>query len=148
MREYDGLIIGRDLELLEQYEVRLDIPGTTKLVAAGCSFVAEVLETRPGTGEVYRSGDTAYFDLRRIELPLVARSWCEGDRFVPFGLSGSKKVHDIFIDEKVPISRRSRIPIISDGEGIIWIAGIRRGDRARITDQTQTILKITYRGGE
>jgi tRNA(Ile)-lysidine synthase len=115
--------------------------------AAGCFFETEVLNERPGTGEIYRSGDTAYFDLSGIELPLVARSWREGDRFVPFGLSGRKKVHDVFIDEKVAPSRRAMTPIISDGEGIIWVAGVRRAERARIKDETRTILKITYRKG-
>jgi tRNA(Ile)-lysidine synthase len=148
LREFDRLVVGRDLALVERYDVRLGVPGPTEVEAAGCTFVTEVLKQRPATGEVYRSGNTAYFDFGKIELPLAARSWREGDRFVPFGLSGTKKVHDIFIDEKVPVSRRSKIPIISDGDGIIWIAGVRRADRARITDDTRTILKITYRKGE
>jgi tRNA(Ile)-lysidine synthase len=147
MKEFDRLVIGRDLALVNRYDVRLEVPGTTSVEAAGCTFETEILEARPGTGEVYRSGDTTYFDFGRIELPLTARSWREGDRFIPFGLSGTKKVHDIFVDEKVPASRRATIPIICDGEGIMWIAGVRRADRARITDGTRTIIKITYRKG-
>lgn len=147
MKEFDNLVIGRDLALVNRYDVRLEVPGTTVVEAAGCAFEAEILNERPGTGEIYRSGDTAYFDFGGIDLPLIARSWREGDRFVPFGLSGTKKVHDIFVDEKIATSRRSMIPIICDGEGIIWIAGVRRADRARITDDTRTILKITYRKG-
>ena len=148
LREFDKLVVGRDLALVERYDIQLSIPGSTRVKAADCTFVTEVLNQRPGTGEVYRSGDAAYFDFGRLELPLAARSWREGDRFIPFGLSGTKKVHDIFIDEKVSVSQRSKIPIICDGDGIIWIAGVRRAERARITDDTRTILKITYRKGE
>jgi tRNA(Ile)-lysidine synthase len=145
LKEYGRLVIGLDLALVETFDMRLEVPGTTLVEQAGCQFVIEVLNERPGTGEVYRSGDSAYFDFGELDLPLTARSWREGDRFVPFGLSGTKKVHDIFIDEKVPVTERSRIPIITDGDGIIWVAGVRRADRARITDETGTIVKITYR---
>jgi tRNA(Ile)-lysidine synthase len=147
MKEFGTLVIGRDLELVNRYDVRLEVPGNTSVEAAGCSFETQVLSERPGTGEIYRSGDTAYFDFSEIELPLIARSWREGDKFVPFGLSGTKKVHDIFIDEKVPASRRAFVPVVSDGEGVLWVAGLRRADRARITDGTRTILKITYKKG-
>ncbi len=147
MKEFDKLVIGRDLALVNRYDVRLEVPGTTPVEAAGCTFETEILNERPGTGEIYRSGDTAYFDFGGIDLPLTARSWREGDKFIPFGLSGTKKVHDVFIDEKVAASRRAMIPIICDGEGIIWVAGVRRADRARIKDDTRTILKITYRKG-
>jgi tRNA(Ile)-lysidine synthase len=147
LREYDRLVIGRDLALVQAYQAKLGIPGTTRLPQADAVFQVEILNERPGTGEVFRSGETAFFDLDGLALPLVARSWKEGDRFVPFGLSGTKKVHDIFIDEKVPISQRAGVPIICDGDGIIWVAGVRRADRARIGDGTKTILKITYKKG-
>ncbi len=147
MKEFGNLVIGRDLALVSRYDVRLEVPGTTQAEAAGCTFEAEILSERPETGEIYRSGDTAYFDFGGIDLPLTARSWREGDKFVPFGLSGTKKVHDVFIDEKVAASLRAMIPIVCDGEGIIWVAGVRRADRARINDDTRTILKITYRKG-
>ena len=147
MKEFGKLVIGRDVALANRYDVRLEVPGTTRVGAADCIFETEILSERPGTGEIYRSGDTAYFDFGGIELPLIARSWREGDKFVPFGLSGTKKVHDVFIDEKVAASRRTMIPIICDGEGIIWVAGVRRAEKARIQDDTRTILKITYRKG-
>jgi tRNA(Ile)-lysidine synthase len=86
-----------------------------------------------------------YFDLAGLKPPLVVKNRRRGDRFVPFGSSGSKKVHDIFVDEKVPVSRRDRIPIIRDTEGIIWIAGVRRANRARISDDTKAVVKITHR---
>jgi tRNA(Ile)-lysidine synthase len=144
LKEFDRFVIGHDVALVEPYEVRLEVPGSSPVPTADCVFAVEILKERPGRGEVYRSGETAYFDFDDLALPLYARSWREGDRFVPFGLSGSKKVHDVFIDEKVPISQRAKIPIICDSEGVIWVAGVRRAERARITDKTKTILKITY----
>jgi tRNA(Ile)-lysidine synthase len=145
LKEYDTLVIGRDVAGPVAYEVALSIPGVTAVGDAGCSFDLDVLEERPESADLYRSGSEAYFDFDKLALPLAARSWREGDRFVPFGLSGSKKVHDVFADEKVPISERARTPIVCDREDIIWVAGVRRAERARITDDTRTILRIAYR---
>ena len=145
VKEFDRLTIGRDLALSEPFEVPLEIPGETRIPEARCTFEVSILESRPASPDIYRSGEAAYFDSERLALPLVARNWREGDKLVPFGLSGSKKVHDIFIDEKIPIGERARIPLVCDRHDIIWVAGVRRAERARITDQTKTIMKIACR---
>jgi tRNA(Ile)-lysidine synthase len=145
IKEFGTLVIGRDVALPEPYEVSLVIPGTTRIDQVSRVIEVSVLREPPDSGDVYRSGETAYFDLDKLALPLAARSWREGDRIIPFGMAGSKKVHDVFVDEKIPASERAGIPIICDKDEIIWIAGVRRSERARITDQTRTFVKITTR---
>jgi len=44
----------------------------------------------------------------------------------------------------VPISDRTMIPLVCDAEGVIWVTGVRRAEKARITDKTNAIVKITY----
>jgi tRNA(Ile)-lysidine synthase len=144
LKEFDSVVIGRDLALYEPYEVQLNVPGETRIENAGYVYTVEVFREKPETPDVYRSGQSAYFDFNELALPLVARNWREGDRFVPFGLKGRKKVHDVFVDEKVPVSDRTVIPLVCDSDGVIWVTGVRRGDRARITDETGGIVKITY----
>ncbi len=144
LKEFDRVVIGRDVALSEPYEVELAVPGETVVEGTGYIFSIEILEERPGTADIYRSGGSAYFDFDELVPPLKARNWREGDRFVPFGLKGSKKVHDVFIDEKVPVSSRARIPLVCDAEGVIWVTGVRRADRARVTDRTSTIARVTY----
>lgn len=144
LKEFDRVVIGRDVALYEPYEVQLNMPGETRIENAGYVYTVEVLKEKPETSDIYRSGQSAYFDFNELALPLVARNWREGDRFVPFGLKGSKKVHDVFVDEKVPVSGRTMIPLVCDADGVIWVTGVRRADRARITDETSTIVKITY----
>jgi tRNA(Ile)-lysidine synthase len=144
LKEFDRIVIGRDLAMYEPYEVQLEVPGETRIESGGFTYNVEVLKEKPDTPDLYRSGESAYFDFNDLALPLVVRNWREGDRFVPFGLKGSKKVHDIFIDEKVPVSQRTMIPLVCDGDGVIWVTGVRRADRARITDKTSTVVKITF----
>jgi tRNA(Ile)-lysidine synthase len=145
IKEFGDLVIGRDVALPEPYEISLAVPGTTRIDQVGRAVEVGILREPPDSGDIYRSGETVYFDFDKLALPLTARNWREGDRIVPFGLAGSKKVHDVFVDEKIPASERAGIPIICDRDEIIWIAGVRRSERARITDETTTFVRITTR---
>lgn len=92
--------------------------------------------------------DVAVFDADQLIYPLTVRSRLPGDIMRVMGLDGSKKVKDIFIDEKIPPSLRSQIPIVSDAEGqILWIAGIRRSTVAIVTQHTSSVMRITLVAG-
>ncbi|MNO03981.1 tRNA(Ile)-lysidine synthase [compost metagenome] len=64
------------------------------------------------------------------------------------GLNGSKKVKDIFIDEKIPPSLRSQIPVVTDAKGrIIWIPGVRRSSVAAVSRLTSSIVRMALDTG-
>lgn len=86
--------------------------------------------------------NTQYFDADLLK-EIVIRPREPGDRISPFAFNGSKKIKDIFIDEKIPKSKRDIIPILTDGKEIIWIAGIRRSSLYTVTSSTKNIIKIT-----
>lgn len=68
------------------------------------------------------------YDLARISWPLSVRSRKNGDKMRVRGMNGTKKIKDIFIDEKVPLSQRESWPVVEDGEGnILWLAGLKKG---------------------
>lgn len=86
-------------------------------------------------------------DADRISGPLVVRSWHRGDRFYPAGMKGhSKKLQDFFTDLKVPIERRSRIPVVAAPEGIVWVAGYRQDERWAVGPTTRRCLLLTVDG--
>jgi tRNA(Ile)-lysidine synthase len=60
--------------------------------------------------------------LRRL---VVVRSWQPGDRMAPLGMNGSKKLHDIFVDGKIPRSERHSVPIFECRGQIAWLPGYR-----------------------
>lgn len=91
----------------------------------------------------------AAFDADVLDYPLTVRSRLPGDRMKVMGLNGSKKVKDIFIDEKIPPSLRSRIPIVTDAKGrVIWIPGIRRSSVAAVGSHTGKVLQMTLESGK
>ena len=87
--------------------------------------------------------DDVFLDLDQLNLPLVVRSRRSGDRLEPLGLNGSKKVKDMFIDAKMPPSRRDVIPLLVDASGrILWIAGFRRSKHALVGPDTERVLHM------
>ena len=71
---------------------------------------------------------------KAICFPLTLRSIFAGDRMSYDGLSGTKKVQRIFIDEKVPKQKRNSWPILTDARGeILWVIGLRKN--TKITPQ-------------
>jgi tRNA(Ile)-lysidine synthase len=81
-------------------------------------------------------------DADKVQFPLTLRSWQHGDWFRPFGMKGSKKVSDFFIDAKIDIQKKRTIKLLCQKEAIMWIVGERADDRFRVTENTQTVLII------
>ncbi len=89
----------------------------------------------------------AIMDADMVNFPLEIRSPCPGDRFVPLGLGGTKKLQDFFVDEKIPRYMRPFIPILQDTDKIIWIIGYRIDDRVKVTPRTKRLLRIKWTEG-
>lgn len=76
-----------------------------------------------------------------VTLPLIVRTKKAGDRMTIKGLDGTKKIKDIFINEKIPISERKNWPVITDQSGeIIWLPGLKKS----IFDTYGTLLPVYY----
>ena len=78
-------------------------------------------------------------------MPLTIRNARPEDRFQPLGMKGEKKVKDFFIDEKIPLRDRKRIPILFFGNVLGWVGGMRISNRLRVTRGTKKVLRIEIR---
>ena len=85
-----------------------------------------------------------HFDYDKIKKQLLVRNRRPGDRFMPLGLGGSKKLKDYFIDEKIPQKERERIPLLCDGNQIMWVIGYRMSERYKVDSDTKRILIVNY----
>ena len=85
----------------------------------------------------------AQIDADKLEWPLTLRRWRTGDRFVPFGMKGSKSVSDFLTDCKVPTPEKQRQFVLVSGGEIVWVIGRRIDDRFRLTSATENVLRIT-----
>lgn len=90
---------------------------------------------------------TKWMDYDKIEEPLIFRYRRTGDFF--FLADGRRKtVKAYMIDEKIPAAERGRIVTVAQGSHVLWIAGYRLSEGAKITNDTKHVLQITMCGGE
>jgi len=92
--------------------------------------------------QISKDPSIAYFDLEKLNFPLIVRKWKVGDRFIPFGMEGSKLVSDFLIDQKVNRFEKDRVYVLESERKIIWLIGYRISDEFRITEKTETVLVV------
>ncbi|WP_305275107.1 tRNA lysidine(34) synthetase TilS [uncultured Bacteroides sp.] len=90
-----------------------------------------------------RDRATACFDADKLKHPLSLRLCRQGDRFVPFGMRGRKKVSDYLTDRKFSLLHKERQWVLCCGDDIIWLVGERADNRFRIDEKTRKVLVIS-----
>jgi tRNA(Ile)-lysidine synthase len=88
----------------------------------------------------------------RLTLPADAlhgeprlRLWVAGDRLVPFGMDGRKKISDILREARVPSAERAKVLLVEDDEGPLWLVGLVRAERTRLLPSTTTAVTLLVR---
>ena len=79
---------------------------------------------------------------------LRVRSRLPGDRISPIGLRGSKKLQDLFVDEKVPEHLRDQIPVFTCGDEVVWVPGYRVARTFAVPSADAPSIQITVRQSE
>ncbi|HTR60098.1 MAG TPA: tRNA lysidine(34) synthetase TilS [Candidatus Binataceae bacterium] len=145
VREYDRLRLVSMARLVHDgFSVPIAFEGTTVVAPAGVAFEATVRASAdtamPATNQ------EALFDVRAIAAcGLTARNFRAGDRIRPLGLSGTRKVKEVFIDRKLPARKRAVFPVVTMGSEIVWLPGLVRGDGALVTSASETVLHLRAR---
>lgn len=119
-------------------------PGNYSIREIGRIFSIEEIRKRKGL-RLRGSARIAFLDAEKLGFPLSLRTFRAGDRFVPFGMKGRKKIKDFFVDLKVPVEERRSTPILCFEDTPVWICGFRIDDRFKVTAETKRILKLTLR---
>ena len=116
-------------------------PGTTVNLPDGRTLR---ITTAPAGTPVSKEPDVATFDMSLFQGgTLTIRPWTAGDRFVPFGMRGSKLVSDFLTDIKVNSADRQNQLVASFNNDIVWVLGYRTDNRYRVTEQTSIQLVLT-----
>jgi tRNA(Ile)-lysidine synthase len=86
--------------------------------------------TEASTAPTTKAG-MALLQADKLQLPLTLRRWQPGDRFVPSGMRGSKKLSDYLTDLKLSIPEKQRVWLLCSGADICWVLGHRVDERYR-----------------
>ena len=121
--------------------VSLAVPGDTD--ALGWHFEARYLESVPAKALAeYCGSGRQVFDADRLGSALCVRHRRPGDTFHPFGMTGTRKLKDYFIDLGIPAPDRGGQPLLIAGEEIVWVVGKATSAETAVTRSTRRILEI------
>ena len=132
-KSYNSFEIKRYTEVISSYEIEFD----RYAMLPNNHYIELIEETTNNSNNICRLNSS------EISLPLIIRSRKFGDKMYVKGLNGSKKVKDIFIDDKVSLEERDLWPIVLDSCGnVVWIPGIKKSKfDKKINEEYDIILK-------
>ena len=153
VREYESVRLIRSASELQaegsplrDYSYRLPLEGELVVPEAGVQVTAWCSTTR----QVPESNFEAGFDLDRLKRDggqLRLRNLRPGDRLRPLGMTGHKKLKDLFIEKKTPRSWRRTVPLLLVGEEIVWVPGYARSEFAKVESGTRAVWRIKVSEG-
>ena len=148
IREYESVRLMRsaggprpEVPRTQDYSYPLPLEGEVVVPEAGVRVTA----WRSTSREIPEGDHEAAFDLSRLKCDggtLRLRNPRPGDRLRPLGMTGHKKLKDLFIDRKVPRSRRRTLPLLLAGEEIVWVPGCARSDFAKVESDTRAVWRV------
>ncbi len=146
LTERDSLVITKQYE---RTEVFMPVRGAGIYHVNGSRVSVELLPWTPDMSLRQPEG-TIILDAAKLRFPFVLRKWRSGDWMIPLGMKGKKKISDLFTDLKYSHAQKERSVIVVDMTGdlaeqqhVAGVAGIRIDDRYKVTDNTETIIRIT-----
>ncbi|MCH7984041.1 MAG: tRNA lysidine(34) synthetase TilS [Chloroflexi bacterium] len=117
----------------------LKVPGTTRL-GDGFSMTAEVVD-RPATLDPENPWIT-FASPTITQLSPRLRNRRNGDRFQPLGMEPQVKLQDYFVGAGVPERWRDRVPIVESDRGIVWVAGSRLAEWAKVRPDHKRVARL------
>ena len=95
--------------------------------------------------EVPTNQYTKWFDYDKIKKCPVIRTRKPGDYLtIADGRGGMihKSLKSYLVDQKIPQAERDRLPILAEGEHVLWVVGYRISEYYKVTENTKRILKV------
>lgn len=124
------------------YLYPLLVPGATHIPEVDRTLYAELEPATMRQDPKKLPPDEALLDFDKLPQQLFVRRRREGDVFHPFGLPAGLKLKEFLIKQKVPQAKRDRLPLVGTPEDIVWVAGLRPGEKWKIDHTTRRVLHL------
>lgn len=150
VRTYDGVILRKKIQQKPGTEGRKEqeIPFLATSEEVETPFGRFTIKVFSYSGEkILEKKYTKWFDCDKINCELTVRTRRSGDYMAVSQSGGHKKLTRCMIDDKIPGELRGKLPLVVDGNEVLWIVGGRINERYKITSETGRVLEITYQGG-
>ena len=143
-RTFDQLVIEQDAgknSEIQQQKILLKIPGETQTPWG--TFTTKIIFNE--NQSIPQKKYTKWLSYDKITTGICLRTRQSGDFLIVNRQGGHKKLKSYFTDEKIPAEKRDRIPLLTVGQEVLWIAGYRISEGYKVEKNTKEILEITYK---
>ena len=135
IREYDKFFLRKEMDELTSYEIEfsdsVDLPNHHS--------IKRLLSCDENSNNICRISS------QEVQLPLIVRTRKLGDKIYLKGMTGSKKIKDIFIDSKITRSNRDLWPIVVDSlDRVVWIPGLKKSKFDKKKEESYDIILKYY----
>ena len=89
-----------------------------------------------------RDSKIAYLDAKKLKFPMQLRKWQFGDKFIPLGMKGSRKLSDFLKDEKLSQADKANVLVLESNGKIVWVVGMRIDDRFKFDKNTKEVYVL------
>jgi tRNA(Ile)-lysidine synthase len=142
------LVVDRE-QLIVQPMASEDKGSAVKIMGEGkYTLGKQQIQCRMATGQFSSDKNEAWLDHDKLNFPLIWRKWKVGDRFVPLGMTGFKKVSDFLIDEKLSLPEKEYVTVVESRGEIVWVVGMRVDERVKWRDNKSTSIMLSVRPTE
>lgn len=109
----------------------------------GWKLIFTTFSTRCALDMINKRQEHAWLDMEQMPHPLTIRGRKVGDRFSPMGMDGHNiKISDFFINQHLPLVIRNKYPLICSGDEIVWVPGMRLGEKGKVSSKTCILCHI------
>ncbi|MDD4239367.1 MAG: tRNA lysidine(34) synthetase TilS [Desulfotomaculaceae bacterium] len=132
----------QETKKIPEYIYQLQIPGPTRIPELDRLVWTDFVSRTTLPDPRLLPSEEVYLDFDKLPPKLFVRRRLNGDVFHPFGLSSEVKLKDFLIKQKIPLAMRDQLPLISTPKEIVWVAGLRLGERWKVDETTRRVLHL------
>ncbi|MHB9011849.1 MAG: tRNA lysidine(34) synthetase TilS [Ignavibacteriaceae bacterium] len=138
IRERNVILIHRNEKPKIEIAIKLNLGKSIKVNGKDFS-IKKIINTSP----VYTSNKMReYISGDKIKSSFTIRKWKPGDKFYPLGMKGTKNISDFLAEQKIPPSKKKGQLVLTNGNKIVWVVGLRIDDRFKITNNTKKVYEL------
>ncbi len=131
VKEYNRVYIKKDINLVTSYDIEL----TDEVTLPNGFMIKRIDNTNKNGNDILRLRSSD------VVLPLRVRTRRNGDRIKVKNMNGTKKVNEVLINAKIPLSKRDLWPIVVDSEDkIVWIPKVKKSKYNRLKEEDCDII--------
>lgn len=139
---YNNFILNKVVENIDKFQYNIILNSTMCIPQVNKKITSRIIKSSDYNNE---DKESISLDYDLIKGNVVVRNRRPGDSMIPCGMTGSKKIKDIFIDLKIPAQERDKKLIIADDDNILYVEGFRIHNNYKVSPYTNNVLNIKIR---